>query len=161
MVSHRSGCICRSRPPLTSRTPGLGVMDAAIDATNGAAFLETDNNTAPATVDLERLIQAFENKCYRRTLGASYRENKTNDCVSLQVNVLAARPDTSSVGSSKLSCSAMSTVKIRCRKSYNTEQYMVDVPVIVVGVAHRSRQKSMGIHCGGGVCPSTTTTPGN
>ena len=39
--------------------------------------------------DLERCIQAFENKCYRRMLGISYREHKTNECVWQQVSILA------------------------------------------------------------------------
>ena len=30
------------------------------------------------TADLERRIQAFENKCYKRMLGILYREHKTN-----------------------------------------------------------------------------------
>ena len=29
--------------------------------------------------DLDRRIQAFENKCYRRMLGVSYREHTTNE----------------------------------------------------------------------------------
>ena len=33
------------------------------------------------TADLERRIQAFENKCYRRMLDMSYREHKTNEYV--------------------------------------------------------------------------------
>ena len=41
------------------------------------------------TADLETLIQAFENKCYRRMLGMSYREHKTNEYVWQQVSILA------------------------------------------------------------------------
>ena len=33
------------------------------------------------TADLDRRIQAFENKCYRRMLGVSYREHETNKYV--------------------------------------------------------------------------------
>ena len=40
------------------------------------------------TADLERRIQAFEDKCYRRMLGISYRENKTNEYVWQQVCIL-------------------------------------------------------------------------
>jgi hypothetical protein len=41
------------------------------------------------TADLERRIQAFENKCFRRMLGISYREHKTNEYVWQQVSILA------------------------------------------------------------------------
>ena len=37
------------------------------------------NSSIPGT-DKDRLIRAFENKCYRRTLGLSHREHKTNEC---------------------------------------------------------------------------------
>ena len=33
------------------------------------------------TADLDRWIQAFENKCYRRMIDISYREHKTNEYV--------------------------------------------------------------------------------
>ena len=39
--------------------------------------------------DLERRIQAFENKCYRRMLVVSYRQHKTNEYVWQQVSILA------------------------------------------------------------------------
>jgi len=45
------------------------------------------------TTDLERRIQAFENKCYRRMLGISYREHITNDYVWQRVNILAGRQE--------------------------------------------------------------------
>ena len=38
------------------------------------------------TADLERLIQAFETKYYRRMLGVSYREHKTNTFGSRSVS---------------------------------------------------------------------------
>ena len=38
--------------------------------------------------DLERWIQAFENKCYIRMFGISYREHKTNDYVWQQISIL-------------------------------------------------------------------------
>ena len=34
--------------------------------------------TAVSPTDLERRIQAFEHKCYRRMLGMAYKEHKTN-----------------------------------------------------------------------------------
>ena len=45
------------------------------------------------TTDQERRIQAFEHKCYRRLLGASYREHKTNEYVRQQISVLAKRQE--------------------------------------------------------------------
>ena len=33
------------------------------------------------TAELERRIQAFENKCYRKMLGISYSKHKTNEYV--------------------------------------------------------------------------------
>ena len=33
------------------------------------------------TADLRKRVQALENKCYRRLLSISYRENKTNEYV--------------------------------------------------------------------------------
>ena len=41
------------------------------------------------TADLERRIQAFENKCYRRMLGIIYGDNKSNESVWQPVNFLA------------------------------------------------------------------------
>ena len=41
------------------------------------------------TADLERRIQAFENKCYRRILCISYREHTASEYVWQQVNILA------------------------------------------------------------------------
>ena len=38
----------------------------------------------------ERRLQAFEMKCFRRMLGISYRERKTNEYVNMQVRSLAA-----------------------------------------------------------------------
>ena len=43
------------------------------------------------TTDLERGIQAFENKCYRRMLGLSYREHKTNEYVGLAAGQYSSR----------------------------------------------------------------------
>ena len=40
------------------------------------------------TADLGRRIQAFENKCYRRMIGISDKEHKTNKYVWQQVNIL-------------------------------------------------------------------------
>ena len=45
------------------------------------------------TTDLERQIQAFGNRCYRRMLGISYREHITNDYVWQRVNILAGRQE--------------------------------------------------------------------
>ena len=58
------------------------------------------------TADLERQIQAFENKCYRRMLFISYREHKTIEYAWQQVNILAGRQEFFS----------LSTVK-RCKLS--------------------------------------------
>ena len=43
--------------------------------------------------DLERWIQAYENKCYRSTLGISYKEHKTNEYVWQQVSILTERQE--------------------------------------------------------------------
>ena len=40
---------------------------------------------------MERRIRAFENKCYRRMLGKSYRDHKTNEYVWQQVDIIAGR----------------------------------------------------------------------
>ena len=42
------------------------------------------------TADLEKRIQGFENKCYRRMLGMSYREHKTNEYIRQQVMFISA-----------------------------------------------------------------------
>ena len=42
--------------------------------------------------ELEK-IQAFENKCYRRMLGKSHSEHKTNEYVWHQVHILAGRQE--------------------------------------------------------------------
>ena len=44
-------------------------------------------------LDPEKRIQAFENKCYRRMLGVSYPEYKTNKYVWQQMNGLVGRQD--------------------------------------------------------------------
>ena len=41
--------------------------------------------------DLEIRIKAFENKCYRRMLGVSHREHKTNEYAGQQVIIFARR----------------------------------------------------------------------
>ena len=43
--------------------------------------------------ELERQIQAFENKCYRIMLGTSYTQHKTNEYVWQQVDALAERQE--------------------------------------------------------------------
>ena len=45
------------------------------------------------TADLEREIQAFENKCYMWMFGISYKELKTIGYVWQQVSILAARQE--------------------------------------------------------------------
>ena len=45
------------------------------------------------TANLESRIQAFENNCYRRLLGISYIEHKTNEYVWQQVDILAGRQE--------------------------------------------------------------------
>jgi hypothetical protein len=108
------------------------------------------------TADLERRIQAFENKCFRRMLGISYREHKTNEYVWQQVSILA--------GPQEL---LLSTVKRRklswfghvCRHD-TLPKIILDGPVDVI-IAPRCRgQASMGGRHGGGICRGTPTTPG-
>ena len=76
------------------------------------------------TADLERRVKTFENKCYRRMLGISYKEHITNE-----VNIFAGRQELllPTVKHPKLSGSAMSAVTIRWQKSYYSEQWMVVV----------------------------------
>ena len=45
------------------------------------------------TADLERWIQAFENKCHRGLLDVPYRERKTNEYAWQQVNISAGRQE--------------------------------------------------------------------
>ena len=45
------------------------------------------------TADLERRIQAFETKYYRRMLGILYIEHKTNEYVWKQVDIFAGRQE--------------------------------------------------------------------
>ena len=45
------------------------------------------------TAELERLIQAFEIKYYRRMMGISYREHKANDILWQQVNSFTRRQE--------------------------------------------------------------------
>ena len=42
---------------------------------------------------MERQMQAFANKCYRRILGISYREHKTNEYIWQRVSILAGRQE--------------------------------------------------------------------
>ena len=76
-----------------------------------------------------RWIQAFENKCYRRMLGISYRESvkQTNmygnrSISTADVTIFNCQP--SSVAS--YHGTAM-YVKMRCRRSYYNEQWLVVV----------------------------------
>ena len=46
-----------------------------------------------STADLQRQIQTFENKCYRRMRGISYREHKMYEYVWQQVNIVAGRQE--------------------------------------------------------------------
>ena len=47
------------------------------------------------TVDLERRLQAFENKCYRRMFGILNEEHKTSGHVWHHVNILAGHHEVS------------------------------------------------------------------
>ena len=53
------------------------------------SILLTGCKSCTLTADLERQIQAFKNNCYRKRLGISYREHKTNEYVWQEVNILA------------------------------------------------------------------------
>ena len=44
-------------------------------------------------LDLERQIQVFANRCYRRMLGTSYREHITIEYVWQQVDIFAGRQE--------------------------------------------------------------------
>ena len=124
------------------------------------------------TADLERRIQAFENKCYRRMLGISYREHNINEYVWQQVNILARcqEPLLSTVES--YHGSTMSVVMTRCRRSHYKEKWMVGVAeedhVNYGRTTSRNGQPSRCHHCctsriqvlmggrhNGGVCRST------
>ena len=72
------------------------------------------------TADLERRIQAFENKCYRSMLGISYREHKTNEYVWQKVSILAGpqEPLLSTITRRKLSWFGHV-----CRQWYATEDH--------------------------------------
>ena len=45
------------------------------------------------TANLERGIQPYENKCYRRMLGLLHKEHKTNEYVWQHVSMLTGRQD--------------------------------------------------------------------
>ena len=75
------------------------------------------------TAELERRIQAFENKCYRNMLGISYREHKTNEYIWQLVNIYAGYQELcqpSSIASYR--GLAISAVMICCQKSYYRKQ---------------------------------------
>ena len=123
--------------------------------------------------DLERRIQAVENKCCKCMLGISYR-SKTNECVWKQVNILAGHHELllSSVKRRKLPwfghiCHHNELSKIILygrvdddRRRENRINHLGQHQVMVIVVAHRRRQKSANGHCSAGVCRSTPTTPG-
>ena len=71
-------------------------------------------------VDLERQIQAFENKCYRGMLGISFREHKTKSLSSAHFRSLYCQP--SSVAS--YHGSPMCVLMIRCQRLYYEKQWM-------------------------------------
>ena len=121
-------------------------------------------------VTLKTRNQAFENKCYRRMLGISKKEHKTNEYVWEQVTILIGRQEAllSSVASNH---GLARYVTIRCRRSYYKEQWMVvvteeelknkrmDRPVGVIIAAHRGRERSIGSHHIRCICQNTSMTP--
>ena len=92
------------------------------------ARLVNNNNTAlwmwELNVDGGAGIQTFENKCYRRMLGISYREHKTSECVWQQVDILARRRELLLSGVASYHGLATSVVVIRCWRSYYREQWV-------------------------------------
>ena len=68
--------------------------------------------TLTVTSDLVTRIQAFENNCYRRVLGISYREPKTNAYVWQQV-ITPSRPS----GASAVHRQASQVIMVRPRLS--------------------------------------------
>ena len=76
-------------------------------------------------VDLDGRIQAFEGKCYRRLLGISYGEHKTNKYVWHQVNVLPGHQELLPSSIAVCYVSAISVINICCRRSYYRGQWMV------------------------------------
>ena len=45
------------------------------------------------TADMERIIQALENKCSRRMLGISHKEHKVDEYAWQQINILTGRQE--------------------------------------------------------------------
>ena len=73
--------------------------------------------SSPLTADLERWIQAFENKCYRRMLGISYRDREQK-----QTNMYANRP-ISSPDVRSFYCQASQVTMVRaCLSSWCTAE---------------------------------------
>ena len=79
------------------------------------------------TVYLRKRIQAFENKCYRRVLGISYKEHKTNENVWQQVIIIAVRQELLLPSVANYHDSVVSVVAISCQKSNCREQLMIFV----------------------------------
>ena len=82
------------------------------------------------SADLEGRIQAFGNKCHRRMLGISYREQKkqTNMHGNRWISSMDARSfHCQSFNVASYHGSATSVAKVRCWRSYYNEQWMVFV----------------------------------
>ena len=114
-------------------------------------------------------------KCYRRMLGMSYTEHKTNEYVSQQVDILDGRQELSlsTIKRCKLSwfghvcrhdtLPKQGTVEGsrhvgRLRKSWK-DNIKEDRPVDVIIVVHRGWQRSMGSHHRRCICRNTPMTP--
>ena len=131
------------------------------------------------TADLERRIQAFENKCFRRMLGISYREHKTNEYVWQEVSILAGPQELllSIVKRRKLSwfghvCRHDTLPKIILETLWTEDVAEVDRVYRgrttsgsgrASGYHHCSALQMTGVvgdHHSGGICRGTPTTPG-
>ena len=68
--------------------------------------------------------KAFDEKCYRKMLGISYREHKTNKNVWQQVDMLAGCQALLLSTVASYHGSAMSVIMICCRRLYDKEQWI-------------------------------------
>ena len=91
------------------------------------------------TADLERRIQTFEHKCYRRLLSISYTEHRTNEVVRQQVTNYAASKNHSWPRSSDGNWLGMATSPVSYLAFPDTMLAMLSALRLVAGSKHAPR----------------------
>ena len=102
----------------TQTKDGSSVKEVKIRLAQAHSVLLYGCESWTLTADLERRIQAFGNKCFRRMLDISTREHKMNDYVWQQVGILVGPLELLPSNVASYHGSAMSFAMICCRKSY-------------------------------------------